>query len=277
MMRIRIVTLLAARELRASLRGRWFLVGAVSFGLLAVAVARLGMAGASQWGINGLDRTAAALLNLVLLFVPLLTLPLGASSFAGEIEDGVLPYLVAQPLTRKEAFCGKLAGLLAAMSLSLFIGFGVAAIWIGAAGGVAPAAFAALAGGAWLLGVVTTAIGVLIAVAAKNRSQALAAAVGVWLALVFLCDFGVLALAASQALGPGALFGIAVANPLQSAKTLSALAISERLEILGPFGVHAVRELGRAGLGAILAAALACWTAAAAGTAFLLFRKENLT
>jgi len=276
-MRTRIVSLLAARELRASLRGRWFLVGAISFGLLAIAVARLGMAGAQQWGINGLDRTAAALLNLVLLFVPLLTLPLGAASFAGEAEDGVLPYLVAQPLTRAEVFFGKLAGLLVAMSLSLAIGFGVAAVWIGAGGGVSPAAFGALAGGAWLLGIVTTTIGVLIAVAARNRARALAAAVGVWLALVFLCDFGVLALAASRAVGPGALFFIAVVNPLQAAKTLCALVISERLEILGPFGVHAVREIGRAGLAGILGTTLAAWTAAAAGAAYFVFRRESLT
>jgi Cu-processing system permease protein len=276
-MRPRILALIGARELRASLRGRWFLVGAISFGLLAVAVAQLGMAGAQQWGINGLDRAAAALLNLVLLFVPLLTLPLGASSFAGESEDGVLAYLVAQPVTRGEAFGGKLAGLLVSMTLALLIGFGVAAVWIGLGGGVSGVAFGALAGGAWLLGLVTTAIGVLIAVVARSRVRALAGAVGVWLALVFLCDFGVLALAAAQALGPGALFGITVANPLQAAKTLSALAISERLEILGPVGVHAVRELGRLGLAAALAATLAAWTALAAGSAFAVFRRESLT
>jgi Cu-processing system permease protein len=276
-MRPRILALLAARELRASLRGRWFLLGAVSFGLLAVAVARLGMAGAQQWGVSGMDRTAAALLNLVLLFVPLLTLPLGAMSFAGEAEDGVLPYLVAQPLTRAEVFGGKLLGLLAAMTLSLLIGFGVAAAWIGMQGGVSPRAFGALACGAWLLGLATTALGVLLSVAARNRARALAAGVGAWLALVFLCDFGVLALAAARTLGPEALFGLSVANPLQAAKTLSALAISDRLEILGPAGIHAVRELGRSGLAALLAASLAAWTMAAAASAFFIFRKESLT
>jgi Cu-processing system permease protein len=276
-MRPRIVGLLAARELRSSLRGRWFLVGAVSFGLLAVAVAHLGMAGAQQWGVSGLDRTAAALLNLVLLFVPLLTLPLGAMSFSGEAEDGVLPYLVAQPLTRAEVYVGKLGGLLAAMTLSLAIGFGVAAAWIGLQGGVSATAFGALVLGAWLLGLVTTTLGVLLSILMRSRARALAAGVGAWLALVFLCDFGVLALAAAQALGAQALFGLSVANPLQAAKTLSALAISDRLELLGPAGIHAVRELGRLGLAAALSGSLAAWTAVAAVGAFLVFRKESLT
>jgi ABC-type transport system involved in multi-copper enzyme maturation permease subunit len=252
-------------------------VGAVSFAALAVAVARLGMAGAEEWGIAALDRTAAALLNLVLLFVPLLTLPLGATSFSGEAEDGTLPYLLSQPVTRGEVFLGKLLGLEVAMTLSLALGFGAAGAWVGARGGVGTGAFLALAGGAWLLGVVTTTLGVLLSVLSRGRARALAAAVAAWLALVFLCDFGVLALAAARALGPSTLFGVSIANPLQAAKTLSALAISERLEILGPVGVHAVRELGRAGLGFALAGTLVAWTALAGAGAWLRFRKENLT
>jgi Cu-processing system permease protein len=276
-MRARIVALLSVREVRVSVRSRWTLVGAIAFAVLAVAVAQLGMAGAERWGISTLDRTSAALLNLVLLFVPLLTLPLGAASFCGEAEDGTLPYLVAQPVTRGEVFIGKLFGLLSAMSLSLLIGFGAAAALLGIQGGVSVGAFAAMAAGAWLLGVVTTTLGVFLAVASRGRARALASAVGAWLVLVFLCDFGVLALAASQTLGPSALFGISLANPLQATKTLSALAISDRLEILGPVGVHAVRELGRPALAMLLCGTLAIWTLLSSGVAFLLFRRENLT
>ncbi|MFO0982493.1 MAG: ABC transporter permease [Planctomycetota bacterium] len=276
-MRPQVIRLLAARELRASFRGRWFLVGASAFGLLAIAVAELGMAGAERWGISALDRTAAALMNLVLLFVPLLTLPLGAASFSGEAEDGTLPYLVAQPVTRAEVFVGKLAGLMLAMSLSLVLGFGVAAMYIGMRGHVGFATFAALALGAWLLGVVTVSLGVLLSVLARSRVRSLAAAIAAWLSLVFLCDFGVLAIAASQALGPTALFGLAVANPLQAVKTLCALAISERLEVLGPVGVHAVQLLGRAALAGLLLGMLALWTAASSALALWRFRKESLT
>ena len=275
-MRPRIVLLLAGRELRAAVRTRWFLVGAVAFTLLALAVAGLGVAGTRAWGISALDRTSAAMLNLVLLFVPLLTLPLGAGSFAGELEEGTLPYLAAQPVTRAELFCGKLFGLQAATTLSLLLGFGAAAIWIGAHGAVESRAFLALVGGAAALGVVTTTLGVLLSVAARTRARSLAAAIGAWLALVFLCDFGVLALAAAQAFGPNALFTIALANPLQSAKTLCALAISERLEILGPAGIEAVRTFGRPLLAALLAGGLALWAAGGGAVAWLVFKRRHL-
>lgn len=275
-MRLRIISLLASREVRVSVRSRWSLIGAVSFAALAIAVSQLGMSGAAQWGIAAMDRTSAALLNLVLLFVPLLALPLGASSFCGELEDGTLPYLVSQPITRGELFTGKLLGLFAAVTLSLTIGFGSAAVFLGVQGGVSLGAFGALAAGAWMLGIVTTALGVLLAVVARTRARALAAAVGAWLVLVFLCDFGVLAIAATQALGAKALFGISLVNPLQATKTLSALAISERLEILGPIGVHAVRELGRPALAALLCGTLAAWALISSGGAFGVFRRENL-
>ncbi|MCC6559349.1 MAG: ABC transporter permease subunit [Polyangiaceae bacterium] len=276
-MRARPVALIAGREVRASVRARWFTVGAVSLALLAIAAAELGMAGAARWGVSALDRTSAALLNLVLLFVPLLTLPLGAGAFSGEAEDGTLAYLLSQPVTRGEVFAGKLLGLLATTTLSVLFGFGVAAAVVGLTGGVPTATFGALVFGAWLLAMVTVTIGALLSVAARTRVKALAAAVGAWIVLVFLCDFGVLALAASQSVGPQALFAVAVANPLQAVKTLSALAISERLEVLGPIGVYAVRTLGRGLLSALLVGSTGLWIAAAAAGGLALFRRQSFT
>lgn len=275
-MRPRIVKLLVWRELRASLRGRWFLVGTASFALLAVAVARLGMGDASRWGVSTLDRSTVALLNLVFLYVPLLTLPLGAASFSGEAEDGTLGYLIAQPITRAEVFAGKLLGLITSMTLSIAIGFGAAAIAVGSAGSIASSTFAVLVAGAWLLGATMTAIGVLLAMAARTRVRALAAAMGAWLVFVFLCDFGVLALASSQAVGPDALFALSVANPIQAIKTLVALFVTTRLEVLGPVGVHAVHELGRGVLAAVLIGTTVGWAALAGGAGYALFRRENL-
>jgi Cu-processing system permease protein len=276
-MRLRTLRILTFREIRASVRGRWFLVGAIAFALLAAAVSHLGMAGAARWGVSTLDRTSVALLNLVILFVPLLAMLLGVASFAGESEEGTLAYVVAQPVTRGEVFLGKILGLLAAMTLSLGIGFGAAAVLVGADGAVGTGTYLALAGGAWLIGLVMVALGALLATLTRSRVRALVAVIGAWLLLVFLCDFGILALAASQSVGPNALFGLAVANPLQAVKTLVTLFSSARLEVLGPVGVHAVRELGVEGLAAVLAGSVLAWTAAMGAFGFWMFRRENLT
>ena len=275
--RARTVGLLAAREIRAALRGRWLLIGGMAFALLTIAVAQLGMAGAARWGVSTYDRTAAALVNLVLLFVPLLALPLATSSFTGEAEDGTLAYLCAQPVRRGELVLGKLCGLGGAMTLALALGFGAAALWVGASGAIRSPTFLALAGGAWLVAMAMLALGTLLGVLAKSRARAFAAAIGAWIALVFLCDFGILALAASQALGPSTLFWVTIVNPLQAVKTLIALQISTRLEVLGPAGSHAVVTFGRGNLALVLGASVLAWIAVCVLGALYRFRKENLT
>lgn len=275
-MRARILVRFASREVRSAIRARWFLLGAASLALLAGAVAHLGMGDSARWGVSAIDRTSAGLLNLVLLFVPLLSLPVGAASFAGEREDGTLAYLVAQPVTRAEVFVGKLLGLVAAMTLSIAIGFGGAAVFIGMRGGISVATFGALAAGAWLLAVLMVVVGALLSLVARTRARATTAAIATWIALVFLCDFGVLALAAAQVLGTQALFVVSVANPLQAIKTSIALFISARLEVLGPVGVHAVHVFGRAGLAAILLGSVAAWAVSSTVAGFALFRRSAL-
>ena len=276
-MRPRIVAAFAMRELRAAASARWFLVGAGALGLLAIAVAQLGMADAARWGVSAFDRTSASLLNLVLLFVPLLALPVGASSFATEMEDGTLAYLVAQPVARGEIVLGKLLGLIAAMSLTITLGFGAAAVVVGARGGVPSSTYLVLVLGAWLLSVVMVSLGALLSLVARTRVRATTAAIATWVTLTFLCDFGVLAAAAAQTFGPQGLFCLSIANPLQAVKTLIALFVSARLEILGPVGVHAVRVFGRGGLAAVLAGSIACWTLLATVGSVMVFRRRELT
>jgi Cu-processing system permease protein len=233
------------------------------------------MAGSKGWGISAADRTAAALLNLVLLFVPLLGIPLGASSFGSERDDGTLGYLIAQPLRRSEIFSGKLAGLIIAITLTMGIGFGMAAVWVGIRGAIQSQTFWALAFAAWLLALFSVCLGVFLASITQNRMQALALSIGSWVVLVFLCDFGILALAAAQIFGPGAIFGISIINPLQAVKTFVVLFISHRLEVLGPAGVHAVQTLGSNGLLLILIGSIGVWILLTAKAAYYQFRKEN--
>src|SRR6185369_1043655 len=109
-MRSHAVGLIAARELREAMRSRWFVLAAACFLVLSLGLSMLGLAGAQRSGLAGFDRTTASLLNLALVFVPLVTLTLGGLSIAGELEDQSLALLLAQPVTRLEVFAGKYFG-----------------------------------------------------------------------------------------------------------------------------------------------------------------------
>src|SRR5215470_8438279 len=102
-----IIWTLAQKELRDALRNRWFLLYTLAFIALSLAFSYLALAGAGMVGFAGFGRTAASLINLVLLIVPLMALTIGAQSLAGEQEKSTLAYLLAQPLNRLEVFAGK--------------------------------------------------------------------------------------------------------------------------------------------------------------------------
>jgi Cu-processing system permease protein len=273
-MRSRVIGLVAAREVREARRSRWFVLAAASYLVLSLALAWLGLAGADRSGLAGYDRTTASLLNLALLFVPLVTLSLGSLSMAGEIEDGSMAMLLAQPVTRAEVFLGKFIGLLACVSAAVLAGFGATGVLVGVrSGGGNLHAFLGLVGVALLLGATTLAIGSAISVTLASRARVIGAAFTTWLALVYLCDLGTIGLILARALGPAQVFVLALLNPVQQARVLGTLSLSARLEVLGPVGIYALDRFGQAGTVGLLAAVLAATGALALVGGYRVFRQ----
>src|SRR5262249_9509550 len=109
------VLLIMGKEIREARQNRWFLVFAVIFAGLALGLSLLGMSGLGNVAVSGSGRTAASLLNLVMVVVPLMALLVGAMSVAGEREQGTLQTLLAQPVVLQEVLLGKFLGLAAAL------------------------------------------------------------------------------------------------------------------------------------------------------------------
>jgi Cu-processing system permease protein len=272
-MRLRTAGLVAARELREAMRSRWFVLAAACFLVLSLGLSMLGLAGAQRAGLAGFDRTTASLLNLALLFVPLVTLTLGGLGIAGEMEDQSLAMLLAQPVTRAEAFVGKYTGLLAAVSAAVCAGFGATGMIVGWSAGGNVRAFATMVGLVVLLGAATLALGTALSVALRSRARAIGAAFSVWLLLVYVSDLGTIGLAIARSLRPGQVLVLALLNPVEQARVLGTLALSDRLDVLGPAGILGLDLFGAAGLSAILAGLLVTMAATALVAGYLVFRK----
>jgi Cu-processing system permease protein len=266
--------LVAARELREAMRSRWFILAAGCFLVLSLGLSMLGLAGAQRSGLAGFDRTTASLLNLALLFVPLVTLSLGGLSIAGELEDASLGMLLAQPLTRLEVYGGKYAGLLAAVGAAVCGGFGTTGVIVGLRAGTGDVqAFLGLVALVLLLGAATLGVGTLLSVALCSRARVIGAAFSTWLVLVYVSDLGVIGLTIARSLRPGQVFVLALLNPVEQARVLGTLALSDRLDVLGPVGVFGHDLLGGAGLVALLVATLAATTALTLAAGYALFRR----
>ena len=271
-----VVRLVARKEVRDALRSRWFQLYAAGFAILALALSRLSLGEATGGGLAGFGRTAASLVNLVLLTVPLMGLTLGAGSLAGERERGTLATLLAQPVTRTEVLVGKYLGLGLALGAALAAGFGLAAVFIALGGGGAAAgAYGLLLGLALLLALAMLALGLVISAAARRTTAATGAALFTWLGLVFLGDLGLMGTALTMRLPVATLLLLAVLNPIEAYRIAAIQAITGSVDVLGPAGAYAARTLGDALMPA-LAGMLVLWTVVPLSVAALLFNRRSI-
>jgi Cu-processing system permease protein len=269
------LALVASRELRDALGSRWFLLYTASFVVLAVALSFVSLAGTGTYGYAGFGRTAAGLLNLIMLIVPLMGLTMGAGAIAGERERGTLVYLLAQPISRAELLLGKFTGLSLALVASLALGFGTSALLLAwRAGGAGAAAFGAMVAYTAILGLAMLAVGLLLSALARKSGVAVGMAIFLWLTLVFLSDLGLMAGTLVFKLRVEELFALAVANPLQAFKMAVMRHLHTSLDVLGPAGLYAAQTYG-ASLFWILGGILLAWVGAPLALALVVFARRS--
>ena len=265
----------ARREFRDAIASRWFVLYTVAFTVLAVGVSFMSLSGVGSHGFAGFGRTAAGLLNLIMLVVPLMALTAGAGTIAGERERGTLLYLLAQPVSRTQLLLGKYVGLAASLICSLCIGFGVsAAVLAWRAGGVGVSAFVLLIACTALLALAMLSVGVLISVLSRRTSVATGLALFVWLTLVFVSDLGLMASSLIFKLRVQEVFGLAILNPLQSFKMAVIVNMNASLDVLGPVGAYATHTIGDA-LPWVLVATVAAWAVLPLVAAAALFARRK--
>jgi Cu-processing system permease protein len=272
----RTVLLLARKELRDSLRNRWFITYTVAFAVLAIALAYLSRVGTAMSGFAGFGATAASLVNLVLLIVPLMGLTIGAAAIAPERERGTLAYLLAQPINRAELFLAKYLGLAAALAGSLAIGFGVSAFTLAhGADRRQLQLFLTLAGLATVLALAMLSVGMLISVLARRSAAATGTAIMAWLVIVFVGDLGLMGSAILFRLRASSLLLASIASPAQSFKIAVIASYDPTLDLLGPAGLYASNTFGTALVG-VLVACLVAWVIMPLAAALALFVRRPL-
>ena len=267
----KIIWALAQKELRDALHNRWFLLYTLTFIGLALALSYMSLAGAGIAGFAGFGRTAASLINLVLLIIPLMALTIGAQSLAHEQEQGTLAYLLAQPVMRVEVFVGKYLGLALSLLASLGLGFGIAGVVLALANGAgSPAAYVSLVLRTFLLSLTMLSVGFLISAFTKRAGVAIGIGLFLWLAFVFLGDLGLMGTAITLRLPVEQLLWLSLLNPLQVFKMAAILDINATLDLLGPAGIYAMQEYG-AQLRGVFLALTAAWIVTPALAAYVRF------
>ena len=230
---MRVVAILAAKEMRDGLRNRWVIATTGLLAALALTLAFLGSAPTGTVGVGALAVTIVSLSSLSIFLVPLLALVLSYDAIVGEAERGTLSLLLAYPVRRWQVIVGKFAGHLCILTLATVVGYGVAGLTLAfVAGGDAEAfrAFALMVASSAMLGGVFIAIGCLVSAVVRDRGAAGGIAIGVWLVFVLLYDMALLgALVADQGrtITAGAVDLLLLLNPADVYRLLNLTASND--------------------------------------------------
>lgn len=270
------IAVLIRKELRDAVRNRWFISYAIGFAVLALAVSYLAQIGTGYSGFAGFGPTAASMVNLVLLLVPLMALTLGASSLPLERDRGMLAYLMAQPVNRIEIILAKYLGLSVALLGALALGFGIAGLWI--ARQTDPqhlGLFLRLVGFSAMLALAMLAVGLMISTLMRSAGAATGTALLAWLVFLLLGDLGLMGSAVIFRMQSPQLFLTAVINPVECFRLAVIGGFDATLDVLGPAGLYASNTFGTR-LPALLAGVLLAWIVLPMLIAVLRFSRRPL-
>jgi len=259
----RVLRLCARQELVLAVRSRFLVIFAVVFATLALLVASSGYVLTGGNGMQDFARTAASLVELVLLLVPLAALVTGVTALTPDAGSAELLY--SQPVARHSILLGKIVGLALALVAAEAIGFGASGFVLFArtgSGGLG--AFAGIAAASVLLTILFLCLAAAITGGGASRSRArnLAIALVVWLAGVVLFDVAALGVASLLPSGAASrvLMVAAVANPIDAVRTGTLMAIEGTTAFGGASLAFLRFTHGAIGAACWLAASVLFWT-----------------
>ncbi len=219
---MKLLWILALKELRDGLRNRWIAAAIILLGTLALALSLLGAAPTGSVRVSDLDITVISLASLSVYLIPLIALMLSFDALVGEFERGTMMLLLTYPVSRWQVIMGKFLGHVLILFIAIFAGYGGAfLIMIMFAGGGTEGwqAYGMMMLSSLILGAVFIALGYLVSVLVKERATAAGTAIGLWLVFVVLYDlllFGALLLDKEQMIGQQLFSVLMLISPTDS-------------------------------------------------------------
>jgi Cu-processing system permease protein len=230
------VWLCAKQERLLAARSRWTQIFAVVFAALALAIASSGYVLSGGHGIQDFARTAASLLQLVLLIVPLASIVMGILAMTP--ERGGAEVLYAQPIARSSVLAGTWLGLFEALVGAQLVGFGAAGVVIfsqSGSDGLAVYGLVVIASAVLTAIFLSLAAAISVGHIGRRRVRALALGLMLWFGLALVFDIVVLGAATLLRSGDASRLLIAsvLINPIDAVRTGAFLGV-EGTAAFGP-------------------------------------------
>lgn len=275
---MKMLWLLAQKELRDGLRNRWIAAAIIVLGGLALALSLLGSAPTGSIKASTLDISVISLASLSVYLIPLIALMLSFDALVGEFERGTMMLLLTYPITRWQVIIGKFLGHVMILFIAILVGYGGAVLIMmlltdGSAEGWQ--AYVLMMLSSLALGAVFIALGYLISVLVKERATAAGTAIGLWLIFVVLYDlllFGILLIDKEQIINQQLFSALMLISPTDTYRILNLSLFEGVSQAAGIAGVAS--EAGMSG--ALLSSVLMLWIVAPLMATLLVFQRREL-
>ncbi|VAW96539.1 Nitrous oxide reductase maturation transmembrane protein NosY [hydrothermal vent metagenome] len=275
---MKLLWILALKELRDGLRNRWIAAAIILLGTLALALSLLGAAPTGSVRVSDLDITVISLASLSVYLIPLIALMLSFDALVGEFERGTMMLLLTYPVSRWQVIMGKFLGHVLILFIAIFAGYGGAfLIMIIFAGGGTEGwqAYGMMMFSSLILGAVFIALGYLVSVLVKERATAAGTAIGLWLVFVVLYDlllFGALLLDKEQIIGQQLFSALMLISPTDSYRIFNLSMFEGVSQAAGIAGIAS--EAGMSGT--LLMSVMLLWVMVPLIATLLFFQRREL-
>ena len=269
--------LTASADISESLRSRWFLVYALVFGGIVVALFASGLTESRIMGFTGLSRMLVTYLQITMAILPLFVLITTVRSVAGDREAGIFEYMLSLPVSLSVWFWGKLIGRFVIVFLPVFLALLAAVAWgLGKGVEIPWSQVLFYTGFLFSLALCFLGIGMLISTLARSSDVATGAAFVIWLVLLLFMDLILLGVLIKEGFNSESVIAVALVNPLQVFRTASMLLFDPQLVLLGPSAYVILDHFGEAGYIAWALVYPGVLGLLSAWLGYLLFRRGDL-
>ncbi len=275
---MKMLWILAVKELRDGLRNRWIAAAILVLGGLALILSLLGSAPTGSVSASALDISVISLASLSVYLIPLIALMLSFDALVGEFERGTMMLLLTYPVTRWQVIMGKFLGHVLILFIAILIGYGGAILIMTILTGGSTEgwqAYALMMASSLLLGAAFIALGYLVSVLVKERATAAGAAIGLWLVFVVLYDlilFGVLLLDEGQLMSQQLFSLLMLISPTDTYRILNLSLFDGVSQAAGISGVASAAGMS----GVLLLSVMLLWVIVPLTLTLLVFQRREL-
>ena len=275
---MKLLWILALKELRDGLRNRWIAAAIFVLGGLALILSLLGSAPTGSVSASALDISVISLASLSVYLIPLIALMLSFDALVGEFERGTMMLLLTYPVTRWQVIMGKFLGHVLILFIAILVGYGGAILIMTILTGGSTEgwqAYALMMASSLLLGAAFIALGYLVSVLVKERATAAGAAIGLWLVFVVLYDlilFGVLLLDEGQLMSQQLFSLLMLISPTDTYRILNLSLFDSVSQAAGISGVASAAGMS----GVLLLSVMLLWVIVPLTVTLLVFQRREL-